>query len=801
MTPFRLAVRKIDRVCDFELSWGRGQTLTAQLEYPNLQRLYDLWRQAYQAFYHHLRGTVIDSGSFPAPGPDRYRQLRDAEASLLSEFHRWLLAPELAEIRTTIVCATQQSSEQGHQRVDVFLVCTSDLARLPWETWEIGTDLGAAGAVRLSRTPRNIRKDPISPIRRRLRVLAILGDNTGLNFNDDVRVLRSQLGGAEIQFFDWQQNQDRAAPDCEALRQNICQTIADERGWDILFFAGHSNETELTGGEFSIAPGVSLCLQDIAPSLRQARQRGLQLALFNSCSGIKIAESLVDLGLSQVVIMREPIHNRVAQQFLLQFLRSLACYKDVREALEDACCWLKQQENSIIYPSAYLVPSLFCHPEATLFRLEPFGFWHQVKRWLPKKREALWLSALLVIALMPMVQDLLLEVRVFVQAGYRWLTQQLPPAGTPPVFLVQIDCDRACRIAKKKLVERSERYYLHYGYLAQLLEKLSRSDAKTIGIDYILDRQRYQSPEAVDRLERSARQLAQQGIWLVFADDETAGQTVADPRWSLLGNSAFFHWYVEIPSQQPLCPDRVPFAYLLALSRVWPETQRPQPDLTRGDDFCQRIMQASRAQPQLSAFLARSRLQPATVVSQVLVQQWFQPIIDFSVPPDRIYRRISDCQVLETCSSKRLETTSESPQVALIIAGYPEAGFKEEGDEWAGTPLAVSFWQGWSEAKFSTGTAHAYIAHHLLRAHLVVPVPDCLALLLVAILGKGAALTLRDRPRQRRQWLLCFSGATALYSALSLQLYISAAVLLPCVLPAAAFWTYVRLALRRNTHD
>jgi hypothetical protein len=37
------------------------------------------------------------------------------------------------------------------------------------------------------------------------------------------------------------------------LRADISQAIADPDGWDILFFAGHSNETKLTGGEFAIA--------------------------------------------------------------------------------------------------------------------------------------------------------------------------------------------------------------------------------------------------------------------------------------------------------------------------------------------------------------------------------------------------------------------------------------------------------------------------------------------------------------------------------------------------------------------
>lgn len=104
----------------------------------------------------------------------------------------------------------------------------------------------------------------------------------------------------------------------------------------------NSNETPLTGGDLKIAPNSAIgeadtsrciAIQDITQPLQQARDRGLQFAIFNSCSGISIAESLINLGLPQVAVMREPIHNTVAQEFLVQFLNALAEYKDVHEAL------------------------------------------------------------------------------------------------------------------------------------------------------------------------------------------------------------------------------------------------------------------------------------------------------------------------------------------------------------------------------------------------------------------------------------------------------------------------------------
>jgi hypothetical protein len=79
------------------------------------------------------------------------------------------------------------------------------------------------------------------------------------------------------------------------------------------------------------------------------------------------------------------------------------------------------------------------------------------------------------------------------------------------------------------------------------------------------------------------------------------------------------------------------------------------------------------------------------------------------------------------------------------------------------------------------------------------------------LLGKGTALALerikgerKNRqgkiwllvlPSGRGKWLLLLSGTTAVYGLASLQLYITAAVLMPWLLPVSAFWTFVFLGL------
>lgn len=320
------------------------------------------------------------------------------------------MAPQqkLNEIRTQIAHVAKERSEHTAQKQDldnhltIFLTCSPiQLERLPWEAWEIGKELATTTTIRLARTPDTIRTKPIKePRQGRSRVLVILGDDTGLNFKNDREAVQGLSRIADIHFMGWQPGQNTT----ELLTQ-ITRAITDRQGWDLLLFAGHSNEAAAIGGELAIAPGVSISINEIASQLLIAKQQGLQFALFNSCSGLSIAKSLIDLGFNQIAIMREPIHNQVAQEFLVRFLRSLAEYKDVHESLLAASRFLKVEKN-LTYPSAALIPSLFCRPGQQLFRFRRFGWKECVRKWLPTRRQAIALSGLALLSIQIPVQDL-----------------------------------------------------------------------------------------------------------------------------------------------------------------------------------------------------------------------------------------------------------------------------------------------------------------------------------------------------------------------------------------------------------
>lgn len=816
ISGFDLDISLTGQTCKFELSWGRKQRLVAELTYPNtLTNFYQNWQSAYLSFYQSaLRAKSQWSGVVTLPPPDWRAELVQAEARLLAEFHYWLNSAELVEIRKEIVRAATDPGERkavgqkdADEPVDVFLTCNSiELERLPWETWQIGTEFAATRTIRIARAPANIRAEPGQRQQPgKIRILAILGDDTGLNFQADRDAIQMISPRAEVVFVGWQQGHSAAN-----LKERICQAIADDRGWDILFFAGHSNETEITGGELAIAPGESILLQEIAPKLLIAKERGLQFAIFNSCNGLSIAQMLIDLGLSQVAIMREPIHNRVAQEFLLRFVQSLTEYHDAHDALLSACQFLKLEKN-LTYPSAYLVPSLFRHPDSVPFQLKPSGWKHRLKQWMPTRREAIALSALFFLGWLPPMQDWLLEQRVWMQAIYRQPIGLPGSSAPPPILVVQID-DASIQKDRISRVEPMDR-----GYIARVVDQLVALDARVIGIDFLLDRHTDENNRLQNSLESAIRQRE---TWFVFASRQKDGKWVsvlpeiARPTWSLQGDMWVPFWHIRpLPWLASTPP---PFSYQLAVAHRLeaidlPQTPfaspLPRPSLQSAVSLQEQvevyIQQDEIQQDEKNSFeTASMRLQPITAFSYLLNQRWLQPILDFSIPPTQVYQTVPAWQIVADGNAwlqSRNLPSLRGMVVILAPGGYDEAGIVASEDNFP-IPAAMAHWRKKlaptaTQAPFTGGEAHAYMVHHFLTKHLVIPIPALWLLPIAALLGKGATILFMQ---QGRRWFVIAVGLTVGYGLMSLVVYQFAAILLPWLLPVVTGWVYVLLYITRK---
>jgi CHASE2 domain-containing sensor protein len=791
-----LRIQQIERFCVFELSWGQGQRISITHTFPEaLMTLYHQWQQAYINHYRSvqipvapinpsLRGQKVGSGALTSSQQiDWHGVLIEAGTHLLREFHRWLHHEELYELRKQIAEMSQGAEQTG---VTLFLTCIPlKLARLPWETWEIGAEFGAGKRVRMIRTSANVREPSTTSktkTRVRPRILAILGDDTGLNFEADKAAVEKLNTIADIKFVGWQPGKA-----INTLRTEIGQAIADPKGWDVLFFAGHSNETAVTGGELGIAPNATMRISELEPKLLIAKERGLQFALFNSCNGLSLAESLISLGLSQVAVMREPIHDRVAHEFLVQFMQSLAEYKDVHEALLDACQFLKVEAH-LTYPSAYLIPSLFCYPQVSLFRIPLPARQRWIRHWIPKRYEAVALAGLTALSLLPPVQDWLLDRRVWMQVQYRQLTQpelstRAPgqqPANAPPILLVRIDDQSISRDEIEK-IERMDREYL-----ARLVTQLVALDAKVIGLDYVLDYPDKDGEQALVDAIHNASQTTKfvfatkydQGTWL------EAKPEFRNAAWNVPGTIDGIPQYLTL-----LYPDdtRYPFSYWLTWLYQCCVGQ-PFSSLEQLDQVATGVVDPRKTK------LVTSQMQPSFLnrLSYSLHQMWFHPIMDYSIPLQQVYTEISAWKVLQNPDTSELENVAN--QVVLIVpGGYSAAGI-EPGEDNFTAPSAMTHWYLQRDpADFNRdmtgGEYHAYAIHQLLNNRFVTPIPDLWLILLAALLGRATVLLWRQRSEFRlRDTLLFFISGIILYGVLSLHLYLLPnTVLLPIVLPAATY--------------
>ncbi|CAD5989433.1 hypothetical protein PCC9214_05568 [Planktothrix tepida] len=228
------------------------------------------------------------------------------------------------------------------------LIRTSDLTlkKLPLHLWDFFESYSnaelAISPLELEPVSRNQNLSSKSP----LKILAILGHQDGIDLQADLKLLQS-LPQTEVTFL------------AEPKKHEINDQLWGQ-AWDIIFFAGHS-ETEGETGRIYINSQDSIPIEELWYGLKKAVQRGLKLAIFNSCDGLGLAEKLDDLNIPQMIVMRELVPDLVAQAFLKYFLMAITkgepLYCAVREARQRL-----QDEFEDKFPCASWLPVIYQHP-------------------------------------------------------------------------------------------------------------------------------------------------------------------------------------------------------------------------------------------------------------------------------------------------------------------------------------------------------------------------------------------------------------------------------------------------------
>ncbi len=221
-----------------------------------------------------------------------------------------------------------------------------DVQRLPWHLWDFFKSYRKA-EVALS-VPFYDQVEKTAPDRTKKRILAVLGNSDGINIQEDRKVLEN-LHDAETVFL------------VEPNRKELDKQLWDDKGWDILCFSGHSSsQWDGKNGWIYINTTDKLTLDQLDNALRAAIERGLQLAIFNSCDGLGLARHLASLHIPQIIVMREQVPDLVAQEFLKNFLNAFASGKSLYVAVRQAREMLQGLEND--FPCATWLPVICQNP-------------------------------------------------------------------------------------------------------------------------------------------------------------------------------------------------------------------------------------------------------------------------------------------------------------------------------------------------------------------------------------------------------------------------------------------------------
>ncbi|MEM9213844.1 MAG: CHASE2 domain-containing protein [Cyanobacteria bacterium P01_F01_bin.150] len=314
------------------------------------QHLHHHWNEAYRSL--GLMGRLKEQKTtYQGSSNQRIVDCRRSAIELIDCFQDWLSASSFQTVDRRL--------RESLDRADTirFLIRSDDLdvQRLPWSEWDFferypraELALGASEfeAPFLLQTPFP-EAHKARATGSKVRILAILGHRQGIDLETDRQILEN-LPHAQVEFL------------VEPSREEMSDRLW-EQPWDILFFAGHS-ETDGESGRICINPTDSLTLSELKYGLQKAIHHGLQLAIFNSCNGLGLVRELQSLAIAQMIVMREPITDKVAQAFLRYFLHAFSQGESFYLATRYARERLESLEGT--YPCASWLPIIYQHPLA-----------------------------------------------------------------------------------------------------------------------------------------------------------------------------------------------------------------------------------------------------------------------------------------------------------------------------------------------------------------------------------------------------------------------------------------------------
>ena len=443
-----------------------------------LPKLYRQWQELYIALHRSLVWRLpaknpieFDTESVTNVSGAAFRNLGE---QLQEHINQWLNSSGFRNIDQQL--RTKLTPKESIR----FIIETEDplLQKLPWHLWRFFDHYTKAEVALSAQEYEQVPLVPNTRVNQQMRILVVLGHSDGINIQPD-RIMLEDADAETVVL-----NQPRHA--------ELDRRLRDKAGWDIFFFAGHStshalDETGESREQLFLNSHEQLSIAQLKYAFQAAIDKGLKLAIFNSCDGLGLARELADLNLPQLIAMREPIIDQVAHAFLKHFLQAFsqgeAFYPAVRRAREQ----LHGLESD--FPGASWLPVIYQNPTEGLFRWRTIPkalaahkktSRPQLERPLPTTvnlRSLILSTSIAVVLLITGIRTLGL-IQPIELSAYDHLIRSRRPEWDQPMI------DRRLLV-----VEITEEDIDQYGYpvsdetLATALDNLQQHQPTTVGID------------------------------------------------------------------------------------------------------------------------------------------------------------------------------------------------------------------------------------------------------------------------------------------------------------------------------
>ena len=293
---------------------------------PELQQLLHQWQVIYPAAIQTLSPGLTQSPIFDTDTITNVssQDLVELNYNFRTAINHWLNLGDFRKIDRRL-----RTDLNVADKILVIIVTEQlQIWRLPWHFWDLFDDYHQAVEVFCKPRVADVRQ--IRPQSNgKVNILALSGRDPQLNLNTDFLKI---LPKAHIQPLET----NSALDFVEKLNQGI--------PWDIFIFNGHGNTIEYQSGQDGVIYLDNDCPIEISRlkvEIQTAVGRGLQIAIFNCCNGLGLAEQLSDLHIPYLIVMREIIPNQCAQDFLKQLLTRYSqgnsfpvAFKQARQSLQ-----------------------------------------------------------------------------------------------------------------------------------------------------------------------------------------------------------------------------------------------------------------------------------------------------------------------------------------------------------------------------------------------------------------------------------------------------------------------------------